>query len=120
VILIRSAELATNAVKYGALSNAAGAILIGWTMETAPAGKRLLLSWEEKGGPPVKAPTRKGFGSRVLERVLAHELRHGASGLPAGRTYLHDVHSLTKRCPWIICFLIGRSSLSRMKCWFLS
>ena len=44
-------ELATNAVKYGALSNAAGSILIGWTMETAPAGKRLLLSWKEKDGP---------------------------------------------------------------------
>jgi len=56
------------------LSNAAGAILIGWTMETAPAGKRLLLSWKEKGGPPVKAPAHRGFGSRVLERGLAHEL----------------------------------------------
>ncbi len=67
-------ELATNAVKYGALSNAAGSILIGWTMETAPAGKRLLLSWKEKDGPPVKAPAHKGFGSRVIERGLAHEL----------------------------------------------
>ena len=67
-------ELATNAVKYGALSNAVGSILIGWTMETAPAGKRLLLSWTEKGGPPVTPPAHKGFGSRVLERGLAHEL----------------------------------------------
>jgi two-component sensor histidine kinase len=67
-------ELATNAVKYGALSNAAGSILIGWTMETAPAGKRLLLSWTEKGGLPVTPPAHKGFGSRVLERGLAHEL----------------------------------------------
>jgi two-component sensor histidine kinase len=67
-------ELATNAVKYGALSNAAGSILIGWTMETAPAEKRLLLSWTEKGGPPVTPPAHKGFGSRVLERGLAHEL----------------------------------------------
>ena len=67
-------ELATNAVKYGALSNAAGSILIGWTTETAPAGKRLLLSWTEKGGPPVMPPAHKGFGSRVLERGLAHEL----------------------------------------------
>jgi two-component sensor histidine kinase len=67
-------ELATNAVKYGALSNAAGSILIGWTMETAPAGKRLLLSWKEKDGPPVTPPAHRGFGSRVLERGLAHEL----------------------------------------------
>jgi PAS domain S-box-containing protein len=67
-------ELATNAVKYGALSNAVGSILIGWTMETAPAGKRLLLNWTEKGGPQVTPSAHKGFGSRVLERGLAHEL----------------------------------------------
>jgi two-component sensor histidine kinase len=67
-------ELATNAAKYGALSNAAGSILIGWTTDTTPAGKRLLLSWKEKGSPPVKAPAHKGFGSRVIERGLAHEL----------------------------------------------
>jgi PAS domain S-box-containing protein len=67
-------ELATNAVKYGALSNAVGSILIGWTMETAPAGKRLLLNWTEKGGPQVTPPAHKGFGSRVIERGLTHEL----------------------------------------------
>jgi len=67
-------ELATNAVKYGALSNAAGSILIGWTTETAPEGERLLLSWKEEGGPPVTTPVHRGFGSRVLERGLAHEL----------------------------------------------
>jgi PAS domain S-box-containing protein len=67
-------ELATNAVKYGALSNAVGSILIGWTMETAPAGRRLLLSWKEKDGPPVTPPAHKGFGSRVIERGLALEL----------------------------------------------
>jgi two-component sensor histidine kinase len=67
-------ELATNAVKYGALSNAAGSILIEWTMETTPAGQRLLLNWKEKDGPPVTPPAHKGFGSRVIERGLAHEL----------------------------------------------
>ena len=67
-------ELATNAVKYGALSNAVGSILIGWTMETAPAGKRVLLNWTEKGGPQVTPPAHRGFGSRVLERGLTHEL----------------------------------------------
>jgi two-component sensor histidine kinase len=67
-------ELATNAVKYGALSNATGSILIDWTIETATEGRRLLLSWKEKGGPLVKPPARKGFGSRVIERGLAHEL----------------------------------------------
>jgi PAS domain S-box-containing protein len=67
-------ELATNAVKYGALSNAVGSILIGWTMKTAPDGKRLLLNWTEKGGPHVTPPAHRGFGSRVIERGLAHEL----------------------------------------------
>ena len=67
-------ELATNAVKYGALSNAAGPILIEWTMEITPAGRRLFLNWKEKDGPPVAPAAHKGFGSRVLERGLAHEL----------------------------------------------
>jgi PAS domain S-box-containing protein len=67
-------ELATNAVKYGAFSNETGSIRIAWTIEPAPQGDRLILSWQEKNGPPVKPPTRKGFGSRVIERGLAHEL----------------------------------------------
>jgi PAS domain S-box-containing protein len=67
-------ELATNAVKYGAFSNGAGSILIDWTMEAAREGNQLLLRWQEKDGPPVTPPPRKGFGSRVIERGLAHEL----------------------------------------------
>jgi PAS domain S-box-containing protein len=67
-------ELATNAVKYGAFSNEAGSILIAWTIEPTPEGNRLLLRWQEKDGPPVTPPSRKGFGSRVIERGLAYEL----------------------------------------------
>lgn len=67
-------ELATNAVKYGAFSNEAGSVLISWAIEPTPGGDRLILRWQEKGGPPVKPPSRKGFGSRVIERGLAHEL----------------------------------------------
>lgn len=67
-------ELATNAVKYGAFSNEAGKISISWAIEPSPDGNRLILHWQEKDGPPVSPPTRKGFGSRVLERGLAHEL----------------------------------------------
>lgn len=63
-------ELATNAVKYGALSNDAGRVVIGWHV----ADGRLRLSWEERDGPPVTLPTQKGFGSRLIERGLAHEL----------------------------------------------
>ncbi|SIT56873.1 Blue-light-activated histidine kinase 1 [Mesorhizobium prunaredense] len=78
-------ELATNAVKYGAFSNKAGSVLISWTIEPSPEGSRLILRWQEKDGPPVVPPSRKGFGSRVIERGLAHELE-GAVDLdyPAG------------------------------------
>ena len=68
-------ELATNAVKYGAFSNGAGSILVEWEVEHQTDGDRLILHWQEKDGPPVSLPSRKGFGSRVIERGLAHELQ---------------------------------------------
>ena len=67
-------ELANNAVTHGAFSNEAGSILIAWTIEPMPEGDRLILRWQEKDGPPVTLPSQKGFGARVLERGLAHEL----------------------------------------------
>ena len=67
-------ELATNAVKYGAFSNEAGSILLAWIIKAAPGGDRLILRWQEKDGPPVTPPTRKGFGTRMIERGLPHEL----------------------------------------------
>jgi PAS domain S-box-containing protein len=67
-------ELATNAAKYGALSDDTGSIQIGWTIEPTTEGNRLILHWQEKDGPPVAPSTRKGFGSQVIERGLAHEL----------------------------------------------
>jgi two-component sensor histidine kinase len=67
-------ELATNAVKYGAFSNQTGSILIEWKIEATADGRRLILRWQEKGGPLVTPPSRKGFGSRIIERGLAHEL----------------------------------------------
>jgi two-component sensor histidine kinase len=73
-------ELATNAVKYGAFSNDRGSILIRWRIEPTPRGDRLILDWQEKGGPPVSPPSRKGFGSQVIERGLGHEL-HGSAHL---------------------------------------
>jgi two-component sensor histidine kinase len=66
-------ELATNAVKYGALSNDSGRVRIQWSVaEGEPP--RLRLVWSEEGGPPVEVPTRRGFGTRLIERSLAHEL----------------------------------------------
>jgi len=68
-------ELATNAVKYGALSNEAGEVRIAWSVSDAPE-KRLHLTWSETNGPTVKIPQRRGFGTRLIERSLAHDL-HG-------------------------------------------
>ncbi len=61
-------ELATNAVKYGALSNLSGRIMIAWEVLGNPA--RVKLHWKERGGPPVKPPKHKGFGSRLLQHAL--------------------------------------------------
>ncbi len=68
-------ELATNAVKYGALSNTTGTIRITWEVhDLQPPARRLHLRWEETGGPVVVAPTRRGFGTRLIERSLAQDL----------------------------------------------
>jgi PAS domain S-box-containing protein len=67
-------ELATNAVKYGALSNEVGEIRIQWMLDHTTDPPRLYLRWEESGGPPVQAPKRRGFGTRLIERSLALEL----------------------------------------------
>jgi len=67
-------ELATNAVKYGALSNDSGSILIEWMINPTAEGRRVNLHWLEKDGPLVIPPSRKGFGSRVIEHGLTDEL----------------------------------------------
>jgi PAS domain S-box-containing protein len=67
-------ELSTNAVKYGALSNAAGEIRISWGPHASKAPPHLHLRWEESGGPPVQVPKRRGFGTRLIERSLAMDL----------------------------------------------
>jgi two-component sensor histidine kinase len=67
-------ELTTNAVKYGALSNGTGQIRVHWTLNDTSAPPQLHLRWEESGGPPVQAPKRRGFGTRLIERSLALDL----------------------------------------------
>ncbi|QQR39615.1 sensor histidine kinase [Devosia rhizoryzae] len=64
-------ELATNAAKYGAFSTPEGRVLISWAFD--PAGEKpvFLFKWEESGGPPVVVPSRTGFGSRLITKVLA-------------------------------------------------
>ncbi|MFD1282697.1 PAS domain-containing sensor histidine kinase, partial [Methylobacterium goesingense] len=63
-------ELATNAVKYGALSVPDGRVSLEWSHVLEPAGPSVRMVWSEAGGPPVVAPARKGFGSRLIERGL--------------------------------------------------
>ncbi|MGB3335537.1 MAG: HWE histidine kinase domain-containing protein [Devosia sp.] len=70
-------ELATNASKYGALSLPEGRIDITWAIVGEGRQAVFDFEWRESGGPPVYAPTRRGFGSRLIERVLAADF--GAS-----------------------------------------
>ncbi|MDO9706947.1 sensor histidine kinase [Paracraurococcus lichenis] len=76
-------ELATNAAKHGALSVPEGRVWLSWRQGSAG----LLLRWHESGGPPVRAPQRRGFGLTVIERSMAHglggtsRLEFAASGL---------------------------------------
>jgi two-component sensor histidine kinase len=65
-------ELATNAAKYGAFSVAAGRVHVGWSI--AP-DNRLMLRWTETGGPPVKTPTRQGFGTRTMNSMISGSLK---------------------------------------------
>jgi two-component sensor histidine kinase len=72
-------ELATNALKYGALSNDKGAIDISWHLDTSdPAETRFVFEWREKGGPVVSPPRRRGFGSRLIERIFEGQLEGDA------------------------------------------
>jgi PAS domain S-box-containing protein len=63
-------ELATNAAKYGALSNPDGRVHVAWSVVKGDGTDFLRFRWEEHGGPPVAQPARRGFGSAVLEQVM--------------------------------------------------
>jgi PAS domain S-box-containing protein len=79
-------ELTTNALKYGALSTLNGQVAIKWQI-IGSAKPLLRLTWTESGGPPVVAPSRRGFGVRLIERSLAQDLGGKASVIfdqPAG------------------------------------
>lgn len=67
-------ELATNAAKYGALSAPGGQVSISWQFEPL-VDNRLRIVWEERGGPEVAPPRRRGFGSTLIERLLSAELK---------------------------------------------
>jgi two-component sensor histidine kinase len=68
-------ELATNALKYGALSNDDGTVSVQWSIALGIAGAQTLTwAWTESGGPPVATPARRGFGRFLIERVLATDV----------------------------------------------
>ena len=66
-------ELATNASKYGALSQPGGTVKVDWVKAT---DNLIRLEWVERGGPEVKQKRSRGFGTDLIERIVAHELRH--------------------------------------------
>lgn len=83
-------ELATNAVKYGALCAASGHVDITWQIEGDGDECQLALDWAERGGPAVTAPTRKGFGSKLIRLGLVgtggSDIRYDKEGLRAAFT----------------------------------
>lgn len=76
-------ELATNATKYGSLSQPGGTVRIGWT---ASSDDRVVLTWQEQGGPSVAIPRTEGFGSKLIKRAFSGDPRAQVeiSYLPSG------------------------------------
>jgi two-component sensor histidine kinase len=77
-------ELATNAMKYGALSSPDGRVVIRWNVGDRQEQSVFQLSWEERGGPPVSRPAHEGFGHKLLNR-LSEEMASTETGLVFAR-----------------------------------
>jgi two-component sensor histidine kinase len=86
-------ELSTNAAKYGALSVPEGNVSISWQLKTEKDVPRLQMVWQEKGGPSVNPPGRKGFGHIVMDRITGQALggTSRADFTPEGVTWRLDV-----------------------------
>ena len=91
-------ELATNAAKYGSLSQPRGHVVITWAVQDGPSEPQLVFSWVERDGPPVAAPTHQGFGSRLdlggARRNTPHRLRQ-----PGLRVHRGGAACRTSRAP---------------------
>ena len=83
-------ELATNAAKYGSMSNEAGRVEVSWATEE----DRFSVTWRESGGPPVTAPVRTGFGTKILDRLTASSMSGNVS-----MSYAPDGIEWQLRCP---------------------
>ena len=94
-------ELTTNAAKYGALSVSGGRVEIAWRPVEESGRAQLRIDWTETGGPPVEAPKRRGFGSRLIEGSIAAELggsarlTYAASGLTCAMTMPMEMEMAT-------------------------
>jgi two-component sensor histidine kinase len=67
-------ELTTNACKYGSLCTSGGELQVKWTIAPSARGEKVVIDWIELGGPPVAGPSRKGFGSKLLDRLVLQQL----------------------------------------------
>lgn len=74
-------ELCTNAAKHGALSTPSGRIALRWSVEGEGAARRLLLRWQESGGPPVETPAHTGFGSKLIRQAFGTAPEYRPDGL---------------------------------------
>ncbi len=76
-------ELTTNAVKYGALSNESGRLQVSWRLDNGSGERQVHVEWTEIGGPPVTSPSRRGFGTSLIERSIIQQL--GGTATPEFR-----------------------------------
>ena len=67
-------ELTTNAAKYGALSNGRGRVSVRWRRQQNASHDRLVIEWQEAGGPPVLTPSRSGYGTSIIRELIPFEL----------------------------------------------
>ena len=80
-------ELATNAAKYGSLSTESGTVLVRWTIDASTTEPTINFQWQERGGPRVEPPKRKGFGQVLLERAVATATPPSFEYSPEGFSY---------------------------------
>lgn len=67
-------ELTTNALRNGTLAHPGGKVVVTWTVEDGEAGRWLTWAWNEHDGPPPSLPTREGFGTRLLNKILTAQI----------------------------------------------
>ena len=105
-------ELATNAAKYGALSNGSGRVLVRWRRQpNGGSTRKLVLEWRETGGPPVTASNASGFGTSVIRDLIPYEL-----GGAVEYELAHEGCRCRLEIPgeWLSTFARARSTLNRV------